>query len=83
MRKIRTIDLQIAKIVAGVGKWLNGKSQLYSKLCEEDITRKEVIADNIMFGSIIFFALAIESRPLISVVCLGIAGLLVFRGKKM
>lgn len=83
MRKIRTIDLQIAKIVAGVGKWLNGKSQLYSKLCEEDITRKEVIADNIMFGSIIFFALAIESRPLVSVVCLGIAGLLVFRSKKM
>ena len=38
-----------------INRWLNAKSELFSRICEEDFTRKEVIYANI--GCILFIIL--------------------------
>lgn len=52
-----------------ISKWLNGKSEFYSKICDFDVTRGTVIKTNIIVLLFFCYLACAESYPAI---CLGI-----------
>ncbi|MDU7314169.1 MAG: Tat pathway signal protein [Prevotella bivia] len=62
-----------------VVSWLDGRSELFSKIAEEPTTRRTVIRVNLISLALMLGAVAAEQQPLVSVVAMVCAGYLVKR----
>lgn len=67
---------------ASVNKWLNTKSELYSRICEFSVTRRLVIRVNLVSLCLLVAAMAVEQQPVASVVSALCAAYLVYRLNK-
>lgn len=64
-----------------VGKWLNGRSELFSKMCQEECTRKEVMRIHLITLMILLVIGLAEQHTLICVLLAGITTFLVLKKK--
>lgn len=60
-------------------EWLNAKSEFYSELMEEPISRVQVVRVHLAFVSLVLIALLIEQQPALACVMATCAGWLVYR----
>ncbi|MDD7461552.1 MAG: Tat pathway signal protein [Prevotellaceae bacterium] len=64
--------------IKSVNQWLDQKSKFYSHICGEEVTRRSVLHCNAAFIALGFSAIAIEQRPLLSVVGFMVTAYLVY-----
>ena len=60
-------------------KWLDAKSEFFTRLCERTATHREVLRAHAAFGSIGFAAIAAETQLLLSLLFIIIAAYHVYR----
>ena len=60
-------------------KWLDAKSEFFTRLCERTATHREVLRAHAAFGSIGFAAIAAETQLLLSLLFIIIAAYNVYR----
>lgn len=59
--------------------WLDGRSEIYSRIAETPTTRRTVLRVNLITVALAFGAVAVTQRPLLTVVSMLCAGYLVRR----
>lgn len=57
-------------------KWLHAESKIFTAICQEPCTRLEAIYTNLLGFCLLLTALAVETKPLVSVIALICAGIL-------
>lgn len=62
-----------------VSAWLDGRSELYSRIAEEPTTRRTVIRVNLITLALMVGGAVIEQHPIVAVVAMICAGYLVKR----
>lgn len=65
-----------------INKWLNGKSEFYSRIADFSISRLTVIRVNMVTLCLLACAFAIEHSPIVAIVTAICAGWLVYRLNK-
>lgn len=60
-------------------KWLDAKSESFTKLCEETVTRREVLRANLVFALITLGAIVAETSLLAAFACVTLAGYNVYK----
>ncbi|MGM9724354.1 MAG: Tat pathway signal protein [Prevotella sp.] len=80
----RPIDVlaTIRRSVKSVNRWLDSKSEFYSRICEFSVTRRIVLRVNLITLCCLICAVAIENNPLVSITAMLCAGYLVYRLNK-
>ena len=80
----RSIDVlaTIRRSVKSLNKWLDGKSEFYSRICEFSVTRRIVLRVNLITMCSLICAVAVENNPLVSITAMLCAGYLVYRLNK-
>lgn len=80
----RSIDVlaTIRRSVKSLNKWLDGKSEFYSRICEFSVTRRIVLRVNLITLCCLICAVAVENNPLVSITAMLCAGYLVYRLNK-
>ena len=57
-------------------KWLHAESKIFTAICQEPCTRLEAIHTNLLGFCLLLTALAVETKPLVSVIALICAAIL-------
>lgn len=70
---------KIKELIYKVVGWLGGRSELYSKMLEEDITRRDVVLLNIAFTVLLLGVLVVSQHTTVGLIAICSAGLLVNR----
>lgn len=73
---------KLKELIYKVVSWLGGKSELYSKMLEEDITRRDVVLFNIAFTVLLLGVLIVSQHTTVGLIAICSAGLLVNRLQK-
>jgi hypothetical protein len=80
---MQTLELQRStQRTFSLQEWLNAKSEFYSGLMEEPISRVQVVRVHLAFVSLVLIALLIEQQPVLACVMAACAGWLVYRINK-
>lgn len=80
---MQTLELQRStQCTFSLQEWLNAKSDFYSELMEEPISRVQVVRVHLAFVSLVLIALLIEQQPALACVMATCAGWLVYRINK-
>jgi len=64
-----------------IRNWMAQKSEIYSQLCGEEMTRREVVKHHIVLVLLMVGAIAIEGAPMLAVASIIAAGWMVMRYK--
>ena len=64
-----------------IKKWLNTKSEFYSKICEFEVTRGMVIRTNLIVIVFVAFVMIVESYPEICILLLLMSPFLFRKGR--
>jgi hypothetical protein len=80
----RQIDVRatLQRKYSTLSSWLHGRSAIYSRIAEFNITRLTVLRINLVSLCVIAAAIAIEQAPFVAVTSAGIAAWLVYRLNK-
>jgi hypothetical protein len=60
-------------------RWMHGRSDTYSRLCEGEMTRWDVIYWHLVFVLVGTAAIAAEESFMVTAVCAAVAGWMVYR----
>lgn len=79
--KQQPIDVRatIQRKIKSLNLWLDAKSDFYSRICEFSVTRRLVLRINLVSLCLIVAAVAVEQKPVASVVSALCAAYLVYR----
>lgn len=69
----------IRRRIKSLNRWLDTKSEFYSRICEFAVTRRLALRINLVSLCLTTAAVAIEQQPVASVVSILCAGYLVYR----
>lgn len=75
----RTIHQHLSTITQHFNRWLDQKSEFYSRICEFSVTRRLAIRINLVSLCMIIGAVAIEQQPVTSAISALCAAYLVYR----
>lgn len=64
-----------------IKKWLNTKSEFYSKICEFEVTRGMVIRTNLIVIVFVAFVMIVESYPAVCLLLLLLSPFLFRKGR--
>lgn len=78
----RTILSNMESIVKNCKEWLNAKSEFYSVIMEEPVSRILVLRVHLIMLCCLICAVAVENSPLVSITAMLCAGYLVYRLNK-
>lgn len=81
-RPALNVRATIQRKIKSINKWLDGKSEFYSRIAEFPVTRRLVLRVNAVSLYLTGAAIAIEQQPLFSTIAIGCAGWLVYRINK-
>lgn len=76
----KTLKERIQSAKSSVNKWLDTKSEFYSRIAEFDVTRRVAIRIGVVFPlAMVVGAACAEQAPLVTVAAMAVSGWLVYR----
>lgn len=79
----KTLKERIQSAKSSVNKWLDTKSEFYSRIAEFDVTRRVAIRIGVVFPlAMVVGAACAEQAPLVSLAAMGVSGWIVYRLNK-
>lgn len=79
----KTLKERIQSAKSSVNKWLDTKSEFYSRIAEFDVTRRVAIRIGIVLPiAMVVGAVCVEQAPLVSLAAMGVSGWIVYRLNK-
>ena len=76
----KTLKERIQSAKSSVNKWLDTKSEFYSRIAEFDVTRRVAIRIGVVFPlAMVAAAVCVEQAPLVTVAAMAVSGWLVYR----
>ena len=81
-RPALNVRATIQRKIKSINRWLDTKSEFYSRIAEFPVTRRLVLRVNAVSLYLTGAAIAIEQQPLFSTIAIGCAGWLVYRINK-
>lgn len=79
----KTLKERIQSAKSSVNKWLDTKSDIYSRIAEFEVTRRVAIRIGLVFPAATgIAAVCVEQAPLVSLAAMGVSGWIVYRLNK-
>lgn len=79
----KTLKERIQSAKSSVNKWLDTKSEFYSRIAEFDVTRRVAFRIGIVLPiAMVVGAVCVEQAPLVSLAAMGVSGWIVYRLNK-
>ena len=79
----KTLKERIQSAKSSVNKWLDTKSEFYSRIAEFEVTRRVAIRIGVVFPlAMVVGAVCVEQAPLVSLAAMGVSGWIVYRLNK-
>ena len=79
----KTLKERIQSAKSSVNKWLDTKSEFYSRIAEFEVTRRVAIRIGVVFPlSMVVAAVCVEQNPMVSITAMGVSGWIVYRLNK-
>ena len=60
-------------------RWLDTKSEYYSRMVEESVTRRTVLRVNLISLAMLIAIMAIETQPVVAIASIAVSGWLTYR----
>lgn len=79
----KTLKERIQSAKSSVNKWLDTKSEFYSRIAEFEVTRRVAFRIGIVLPiAMVVGAVCVEQAPLVSLAAMGVSGWIVYRLNK-